>query len=132
MDFLDTINEWIENVETNIEDVLQTVTFMIGKELVVISPVDTGLFRGNWQMTIGGVSTHSLIRYDTTGAQSISDMQRTVRTFTPGQVAYIQNNLTYGYDLEYGSSMQAPNGMVRITEARFRLILEQAVLLNPM
>lgn len=131
MDFLDTINEWIEEVEVKVENVLQTTTYLIGKELVTLSPVDTGLFKGNWQLTIGAPTNHSLIRYDGTGVQVLNDIQRTVRTFTPGQIAYIQNTVEYGYDLEYGSSQQAPNGMVRITEAKFKMIVEQAILLNP-
>lgn len=130
MNFEDIINQWVEEVEVKTEDILQTSTYLIGKEVVTLSPVDTGLFKGNWQLTIGAPTDHSLVRYDEDGTQVLSDMSRVVRTFTPGQIAYIQNTVEYGYDLEYGSSNQAPDGMVRITEAKFQMIVDQAIRLH--
>lgn len=130
MNFEDIINQWVEEVEVKTEDILQTSTYLIGKEVVTLSPVDTGLFKGNWQLTIGAPTDHSLVRHDKDGTQVLSDMSRVVRTFTPGQIAYIQNTVEYGYDLEYGSSNQAPDGMVRITEAKFQMIVDQAIRLH--
>lgn len=130
MNFEDIINQWVEEVEVKTEDILQTSTYLIGKEVVTLSPVDTGLFKGNWQLTIDAPTDHSLVRYDKDGTQVLSDMSRVVRTFTPGQIAYIQNTVEYGYDLEYGSSNQAPDGMVRITEAKFQMIVDQAIRLH--
>ncbi len=37
------------------------------------------------------------------------------------------NNLPYAIALEYGHSDQAPGGMVRITQARFQQIVEEAI-----
>lgn len=131
MQFEDIINQWIEETEVRTEDILQTATYLVGKEVVTLSPVDTGLFKGNWQLTVGATTDHSLIRYDKEGTQVLADMARNVRTFTPGQIAYIQNTVEYGYDLEYGSSGQAPDGMVRITAAKWQMIVDQAVRLHP-
>ena len=128
--FEDVINRWVEEVEDDVKSILQTLTFKIGGEVVRLSPVDTGRFKGNWQLTIGAPATSSLLRYDETGGIVLSDMQRVVRTLTPGQVAYIQNTVEYGYDLEYGSSQQAPDGMVRITEAKFAILVNEAVRLH--
>ncbi|MNT90915.1 hypothetical protein D3C72_2319290 [compost metagenome] len=47
--------------------------------------------------------------------------------FTVGQMAYLINNLPYAIPLEFGHSNQAPNGMVRVTIARFQQIVEQAI-----
>lgn len=131
MQFEDIINKWIEETEVRTEDILQTATYLVGKEVVTLSPVDTGLFKGNWQLTVGMPTDHSLIRYDEEGTMVLADMARNVRTFTPGQIAYIQNTVEYGYDLEYGSSRQAPDGMVRITAAKWQMIVDQAVRLHP-
>ena len=128
--FEDVINRWVEEVEDDVKSILQTIVFRIGREVVTLSPVDTGRFKGNWQLTIGSPATGSLLRYDETGGIVLSDMQRVVRTLTPGQVAYIQNTVEYGYDLEYGSSQQAPDGMVRITEAKFAILVNEAVRLH--
>lgn len=128
--FEDVINRWVEETEEDVKSILQTIVFRIGRELVTLSPVDTGRFKGNWQLTIGSPATGSLLRYDQSGGITIGDMQRVVRTLTPGQVAYIQNTVEYGYDLEYGSSKQAPDGVVRITAAKFAILVNEAVRLH--
>lgn len=128
--FEDVINRWVEEVEDDVKSILQTIVFRIGREVVTLSPVDTGRFKGNWQLTIGSPATGSLLRYDESGGITLSDMSRVVRTLSPGQVAYIQNTVEYGYDLEYGSSQQAPDGMVRITEAKFAILVNEAVRLH--
>lgn len=128
--FEDVINRWVEETEEDVKSILQTIVFRIGRELVTLSPVDTGRFKGNWQLTIGSPATSSLIRYDQSGGITLGDMQRVVRTLTPGQVAYIQNTVEYGYDLEYGSSNQAPDGVVRITAAKFAILVNEAVRLH--
>lgn len=128
--FEDVINRWVEETEEDVKSILQTIVFRIGREVVTLSPVDTGRFKGNWQLTIGSPATGSLLRYDESGGITLSDMSRVVRTLSPGQVAYIQNTVEYGYDLEYGSSQQAPDGMVRITEAKFAILVNEAVRLH--
>lgn len=126
-DFMDTINDWITSTEERIDDILQTVTYLIGKELVTLSPVDTGRFKGNWQITIDGPTDHSLVRYDKDGGETLRDMARNVKQLTAGQVAYIQNTILYGPDLERGTSKQAPDGIIAVTAPKFNLILQQAI-----
>lgn len=130
--FEDVINRWVEEVEDDVKSILQTIVFRIGREVVTLSPVDTGRFKGNWQLTIGSPATGSLLRYDESGGITLSDMSRVVRTLSPGQVAYIQNTVTYGYDLEHGSSKQAPYGIVNVTtsEGKFKQIVNEAVRLH--
>lgn len=102
----------------------------MGRDVVTLSPVKTGLFKGNWQLSIGSGATSSLLRQDPEGNETLSDIARKANSFTAGQVAYIQNHILYGYDLEYGSSIQAPEGIVRITAAKFNQIVEEAARLN--
>jgi serine protease inhibitor len=128
--FMDTINGWIEETEDKIDDCLQTIVLKLGENVVTLSPVDTGRFKGNWQLSIDTTTSASLLREDPDGYLALADMARTANSFTAGQVAYIQNHVLYGYDLEYGSSKQAPDGMLRITAARFVRIVNEAVLLH--
>lgn len=128
--FEDQIARFIEETEQKIDDVLQTIVIQIGRTLVTLSPVDTGRFKGNWQLSLGAGTNASLTRQDPTGYATISDITSTANKFTAGQVAYIQNHLLYGNDLEYGSSLQAPDGVLRVTEMRFRRIVEDAIRLN--
>lgn len=129
-DFMDVINGWIEDTEQKIDDVLQTVVLQLGKTLVTLSPVDTGRFKGNWQLSIDSTTSASLLREDPDGYATLADMASKVNSFTAGQIAYLQNHVLYGHDLEYGSSKQAPDGVVRITAMRFQRIVNEAVLLH--
>lgn len=142
-DFMDTINQWVESVETSIDDTLQTIAIKVGESVIMLSPVDTGRFRGNWQMTFDAPASSSLVRYDQVGESTIQMLASKVNSFTAGQVAYIQNHVLYGHDLEWGTyngptdkvtengfSNQAPYGMVRVTEEQFTRIVEEAVRLN--
>ena len=129
-DFYDIIDKWAEETIGTLDNVLQTIVVMVGKSVITLSPVDTGLFRGNWQLTYSG-SHGPIDRLDQTGNSTIAELVSRSRTFTAGQVAYIQNHIEYGHDLEYGSSrVQAPNGMVRVTAARFNQIVAEALALH--
>lgn len=129
-DFMDVINRWVEDTETAIDETLRTIVMKIGESVVTLSPVDTGRFKGNWQLTIDTESSFSLVTEDKEGNATLAKMASVVNSFNAGQIAYIQNNVLYGYDLEYGYSRQAPDGMVRVTEARFARIVEEAVRLH--
>lgn len=130
--FLDVINGWVEETKVNLDNILQTIVIKIGQSVVTLSPVDTGLFKGNWQLSIDSSATSSLLREDPDGVATMADIVSKVKTFTAGQVAYIQNHVLYGYDLEYGSSAQArdPDGMVRVTAVKFLQIVDDAVRLH--
>ncbi|WP_434676225.1 hypothetical protein [Pseudomonas sp. D3-10] len=86
-----------------------------------------GRFRGNWQFSIDAPADGVLDTIDPSGRMSLALLRGQVTSLTAGQTAYIVNNLPYGIPLEYGHSTQAPNGMVRVTLARFQQIVDEAV-----
>lgn len=141
--FDDVINQWVENVQTKVDDILQTLVIKVGESLIRMSPVDSGRFRGNWQLGIESGTTSSLNRFDPDGTSTLQELASKANSFTAGQIAYIQNHVLYGYDLEYGTyngptqkvtdegfSRQAPHGMVRVTETRFMELVNEAIRLN--
>lgn len=128
--FEDVINQWVEETQVKIDDIIQDIVILIGKNVITLSPVDTGLFKGNWQLSIDSGSSGVIDRLDPSGSAALAELSSKANMFTAGQIAYIQNHLDYGYDLEYGSSKQAPDGVVRVTEARFLRIVAEAVALN--
>lgn len=74
--------------------------------LVSKSPVDTGYFSNNWHVTTGQPPAS-----DTgPGAGKL-----VASRLTFGETATVYNNTAYGLLLEYGSSKQAPDGVVRPT-----------------
>ncbi|WP_343545376.1 hypothetical protein [Sphingomonas paucimobilis] len=71
--------------EEKVLEVTQKLTLDVGRKLIEGSPVDTGDFRGAWQ----------------------------IETPTkPGDVGRITNPTPYGPDLARGRSDQAPNGWI--------------------
>lgn len=127
-DFSKQIEDFTKNVEAAIDQSLQEIVIEIGSSVVMLSPVLTGRFRGNWQLTLGTPSNFSLNTYDPIGSATIAEIVQKAQFFTAGQVAYIVNNLTYGPLIETGDhSRKAPNGVVRVTAARFLEIVEDAV-----
>lgn len=110
-----------------IEQTIQDIVIQIGESLINLSPVDTGLFKANWQFTIGAPANSSLIATDKEGDATIAKLITQVNALEPGQVAYIVNTLVYGVPLEYGHSQQAPLGMVRRTVAEFEKIVADVV-----
>lgn len=127
-DFASIINNWADNTKTNIDSVLQDVVIELGSSVVRLSPVLTGRFKGNWQLAIDVPTTNSLIRYDPSGGETIQEIKDNAKGFTAGEIAYIQNHVLYGPDLEGGTSRKAPEGMVGITVVRFANIVRAAVL----
>ncbi|HCN47078.1 MAG TPA: hypothetical protein DIT18_16665 [Pseudomonas sp.] len=85
-----------------------------------------GRFRGNWQFSIDSPAIAELDRIDPSGNETLADLIAQVQALTIGQTAYIVNNLPYAVPLEYGHSTQAPGGMVRVTLANFRRIVDEA------
>lgn len=127
--FTQQLTEFVTETEKSITDVFQQIVIKVGESVIYLSPVLTGRFRGNWQMTEGTPSNFSLIRYDPDGASTLSEIVSRAANLSAGEVAYIVNNLTYGALIETGNhSLQAPNGVIRVTEARFTEIVNDALM----
>lgn len=103
---------------------VRRITFEAFSRVVKRSPVDTGRFRANWNVSFGTPD------YTTTPsvAQGRGDLQAAEALKSPvGGVTYISNGLPYAQRLEYGWSKQAPAGMVRVTVAEFDGLVSGAV-----
>lgn len=122
---LELNKEWAETQE-DIGDAI-TLIVLYGLQMIVQkSPVDTGQFRGNWNVAIGAMNATTTESVDTSGAETIRRGQAVLAGYGKGgnyPVINISNGLPYAIPLEEGHSMQAPGGMVAITktsiEAKF-------------
>jgi hypothetical protein len=86
-----------------------------------------GRFRNNWMFSIGSPDGSTTEEVDRSGAKSMARIVNGSIEFKAGNIAYITNSLPYAIPLEYGHSSQAPNGMVRVTLARFQQIVLEAI-----
>jgi hypothetical protein len=89
--------------------------------VVMKSPVDTGRFRGNWNVTVGQADwTTNVEQYDKNGPATIAKGEAVIDKIPPYRIIWIANGLPYARALETGWSKQAPLGLVAITAAEIQ------------
>lgn len=88
------------------------------------SPVDTGQFRGNWNVskTVPNFS----ITDAAAASRGDSEVQKAL-ALSAGGVVYLSNGLPYARRLEYGWSGQAPSGMVRLSVREFESHVQRSL-----
>ena len=138
-------------VNKRVEDWVRLTVISMFTRVVMRSPVDTGRFRANWLLGYGApeVTTHDGVDPDGGGRSQL--IARAVMSWPVGGIVYLTNSLPYARVLEYGEypnppkfgskkrgedgvaihvqggySMQAPNGMVRVTVAEFDQASQEA------
>jgi predicted short-subunit dehydrogenase-like oxidoreductase (DUF2520 family) len=90
--------------------------------IIEATPVDTGLLRGNFQASINAPVTSKTDREDKTGDAVIAEAMANLGSLA--DIFFLTNNLPYAERIEYeGFSAQAPEGMVRISAARWAEIV---------
>jgi hypothetical protein len=125
--FAEQLEGFADYAKEMADQIFKSVVIQVGASVINLSPVDTGRFLANWQFSIDSVIGASIDATDQIGDETLARFVSEVGPLTYGQTAYIYNNLVYAIPLEYGHSTQSPRGMVRITQARFQEIVQQAI-----
>jgi len=112
--------------QNKIAMVVQRTGLRMLAKVVTRSPVDTGRFRGNWQLQLNEIPQGVVETLDKDGGPTISEGENELAGLALGDSIYIVNNLPYAQKLENGHSQQAPTGMVAITVAEFSGIVDEA------
>lgn len=123
--FAAQVERFRAKTEAKIELAVRKIAMEVFREVILMSPVDTGRFRGNWQVEIGNVPQGTVALEDKDGRATIAAADAKALGLKAGQSIYLVNNLPYARRLEYGWSKQAPGGMVRLTVQRWKPIVEQ-------
>lgn len=119
--FHTSIDQFNVHVRTVASQMVRRVAFAVDKAVVMASPVDTGRFRANWQVTVGAPATGTVkhvpgMKGSTAGVNAAKAMEQIMplmQTYQLGQPIYIVNNLVYGPRLNDGHSKQAPENFVQ-------------------
>lgn len=120
------IQRFVDKANGNIDLVVRKIALDLFTRIVLKSPVDTGRFRGNWQVGIGAIPAGTLELNDKAGTATISRVTAATLGVSAGQTIYLINNLSYARRLEYGWSKQAPEGMVRKSVAEYPQVVRAA------
>jgi len=125
------MNQWDKIEDKNKKkmlDVSRRAMFTIARNIIKRSPVLTGRFRNNWFPQLGSPSTEMTDSADKSGGIVTAATQKTVNDVRFGHVFYFINNLPYALALEYGhSKVKAPAGMVRVSLADYKNIVDREV-----
>lgn len=120
------IRPWVQRTKGNIDQACRAVALEMFNRIIVRSPVDTGRFRGNWQLDVRIEPSGILAEVDPTGGATIEKARAAISAFKVGYTIMIRNNLPYAVALENGHSGQAPTGVVKVTVAEFHAIAANA------
>ena len=117
--------DYSEVVVKTHKQLVQKASIHLLRGVVLRSPVDTGRFRANWQITEGSVFQGVIQDFNagedgSSGAAVASGaIRKGINTVlgSPKEFPtyYLTNNLPYAIRLENGWSDQAPNGMVALS-----------------
>lgn len=114
-------------VQEDADQVFRIVATEVGESVINATPIDTGRALSNWNP---GVNSPDDVYRDTEDPLDAKTSKRLAGEFQNlsfGDTAFITNATPHIPFLEYGSSKQSPNGMVRRTVANFDLIVKKAV-----
>ncbi len=121
------ISKFVAKAKTAPEHVVRKVGLDLTASVVRRSPVDTGRFRANWNLSIGRMDTLTTPATDKSGRVAVERARVLLNGWQVDQDIYLTNSLPYAIPLEYGHSQkQAPHGMVRITVAEFQTFVNAA------
>ena len=146
------IAEFVAKAKGNADLVVRKVALEMFGRVIQKSPVDTGRFKSNWQVSINSIPSGTIgldksVSHDVDGKEhergagsarsaaaagaSLTRVNTVALGAKAGQIIYLVNNLDYALALEYGHSRQAPAGMVRLTIVEFQGIVNQAAATLP-
>lgn len=124
MTFTADLNKYATKTKSTMGDAKQAIVFNVFGQVIKRTPVDTGRAKNNWMVTENtpGRGVNSLegkTPLGSVGPHSLQELNQITEKFT---LDILANNLPYIEKLEFGSSDQAPAGMVRVTLTEFDAI----------
>ena len=142
MTFTVDLKEFAEKTKANIATVIQESAVDLFSEIIKETPVGDpslwkypapadykpGSLQSNWQCSLDSPASGQLTAI-TNDAATISAMSSVVNSAQPDQPIFLTNNLPYGERIEYlgWSHIQKPEGMVRVSVAKFQNKIAKAV-----
>lgn len=129
MTFSQDLKNISKDVKNNLDSFYRSIALSAGNSLVMLSPVDTGRFRNNWNFSVGQDDTSTSASADKTGTMALGRLRAKIRLTKMGDTVYMTNNLPYALRLENGWSQQRPaeQGIVKETSRLFDEFINDAL-----
>lgn len=116
MNYSKFLKEWQRGIDRLIKDSEKTTrgtAISIFSQIIKESPVKTGLFRNNWQTSLGKPETDIVSSPDRQATAALTSMKAATSSYKIGQTLFMSNNLPYAYALSQGHSKQRPAGWIQ-------------------
>lgn len=110
--------------EHQASQVVRKIALELFTLIVMRSPVDTGRFRANNQISLNSLPGDAVLGFDKTGSVTISSGNSKLGQYKLGDTIFLYNNVEYGLALEYGWSQQAPQGVYRLSVSDIMLHMQ--------
>lgn len=107
-----------KTVTGDVSEAIRRTSLTILRTLTTISPVDSGRFKGNWQVGISQKVKGVKSSEDKSGGTTFNEGAAVISAQKGFQDIWISNNLPYGERLNNGWSTQAPAGFVEMSVAK--------------
>jgi hypothetical protein len=126
MSFASDLSKFAQKTGTRMDQVVRKVCIDLTRDLILATPVDTGLARSSYffgtdrNASVGDTASKN-------GSPSLTRSAEFAQNLKAGGVFYITNNVVYIMPLEFGHSKQAPAGMARVTVDRWQARLDGIV-----
>ncbi|APO74575.1 hypothetical protein AM571_CH01754 [Rhizobium etli 8C-3] len=118
------LRKFVDSIpEEMVKPVVQKLALHALRGVVMKSPVDTGRFRGNWNVAVNRIDYSVTAETDKSGGSVIAKGAALIASAGPDQAIYISNNVPYAAALETGHSKQAPAGVVALTFAELESMI---------
>lgn len=134
MSFSTDLRKFALATNRTMDETVRATVLELAVRVDMKSPVDTGKFRGNWQIGEGRPDTRTDSPVDKQplgslpSAEVFARWQDQMEGVYAGSLVFITNSLPYARRLEYeGWSKQAPAGMVRVTLLEYGQIIRKVL-----
>lgn len=121
--FSDQLSAFALKAENAVDQVMREVVYDVGRTVWNLSPVDTTRFRSNWYYA--PLSPGFQYNPDARNKPEVNNLEDVPKKASRVD-HYITNRTPYGPYLERGSSQQAPQGMIVLTQLSFPNIVANA------
>lgn len=113
-DFILSITDFGKGLDRDVSQLQKKIFIELIPRVVFRTPVDTGLARGNWIISLDA-PVDIIVEPDPNGQLTVDNALAMLENIRPFQNIFFQNNVPYIEFLELGSSSQAPGGMVALS-----------------
>jgi hypothetical protein len=109
------ITRFCGNTKEGISRAVRKLVLDLHSNIVRRSPVDTGRFRANNQVSLNSIPADAVLAFEKNGNGTVSVGEAVMIRFSIGDTIFLYNNVEYALALEYGHSTQAPEGVYRLS-----------------